>query len=118
VQTLLTRARRDAGAVVVGRKVGLTSPAVQAQLGVDQPDFGVLFDDTACADDEPIDVGRLLQPRIEAEVAVILGADLDRDDIDEAKARASVAWVAPPPSSAPGSAPGTSRPRSIPSSPA
>ncbi|WP_219412385.1 2-keto-4-pentenoate hydratase [Pseudonocardia nigra] len=95
VQNLLTRARLDEGRRAVGRKIGLTAPAVQAQLGVDQPDFGVLFDDMACPQDRPIDHTRLLQPRIEAEVAFVLAADLDGDDIDPAAARAAVAKVVP-----------------------
>ena len=95
VQRLLTAARLEAGRRVVGRKIGLTSPAVQAQLGVDRPDFGVLFDDMACTQDAPIDSTRLLQPRIEAEIAVVLGADLTDDDLDEHAARAAVAEVLP-----------------------
>ncbi|WP_308817226.1 2-keto-4-pentenoate hydratase [Pseudonocardia alni] len=95
VQSLLTRARLDSGRTVAGRKIGLTSPAVQKQLGVDQPDFGVLFDGMGCPQGTPIDIERLLQPRIEAEIAFVLGADLDTDDIDAATARAAVAQVVP-----------------------
>jgi 2-keto-4-pentenoate hydratase len=82
VQSALVATRLLSGARIVGRKIGLTNPAVQSQLGVDQPDFGVLFDDMSCPAGEPIDPSRLLQPRIEAEIAFILGAGLDAPSID------------------------------------
>lgn len=91
VQSELVAGRIAAGARVVGRKIGLTSPAVQAQLGVDRPDFGVLFDDMRCDQDLPVPSGSLLQPKVEAEVAFVLGSDLDHGHIDVATARAAVA---------------------------
>lgn len=89
VQRLLAEARIAEGATVVGRKVGLTSPAVQAQLGVDRPDFGVLFDDMAVADGGTVAPGLLLQPKIEVEVAFVLAHDLD-GDLDAATVAAAV----------------------------
>lgn len=87
--------RVAAGARVVGRKVGLTSPAVQAQIGVDQPDFGVLLDDMGYADGARVPINGLLQAKVEAEVAFVLGADLADGDLDDAQVRAAVAQVVP-----------------------
>lgn len=79
VQELGTRRRLEAGERPTGRKIGLTSVAVQKQLGVDQPDYGILFADMAVPDGGRVPAGRLLQPRAEAEIAFILGRDLQRE---------------------------------------
>lgn len=96
VQQLLTQARLAGGRRIIGRKIGLTAPAVQAQLGVDQPDFGVLFDDMIRPQTAPIDIRGLVQPRIEAEIAFVLRSALDGDDeITTDVARAAVAHIVP-----------------------
>jgi 2-keto-4-pentenoate hydratase len=65
-----------AGRRQVGAKIGLTARAVQEAFGVFQPDFGVLMADAAVPDGAEIALDRLLQPRVEAEVAFVLGGDL------------------------------------------
>ena len=64
------------GRRLVGRKIGLTSRSVQLQLGVGEPDYGMLFADMAVADGEQIATHTLMQSRVEGEVAFRLGRDL------------------------------------------
>jgi 2-keto-4-pentenoate hydratase len=90
VQQLLTQQ-----ALASGRKIGLTSAAVQRQLGVDQPDFGVLFADMARDETQPVELVDLLQPRIEAEVAFVLGADLDQENLNLDIVRTAVDFAMP-----------------------
>lgn len=93
VQSRLIDARRGAGATVVGRKIGLTSPAVQQQLGVEQPDFGWLLDDMDLTEADEVPMSRLLQPKAEAEVAFVLAADLADGPLDDAQVRGAVDYV-------------------------
>jgi 2-keto-4-pentenoate hydratase len=93
VQQHLNRTRLERGAVVVGRKIGATSKAVQAQLGVDQPDFGVLFDDMDVTALDEVPSERLLQPKAEAEVAFVLKEGLADGDLDVDQCRAAVDYA-------------------------
>lgn len=93
VQQRLTAARVAGGASIIGRKIGLTSAAVQEQLGVDQPDFGVLFDDMRYAGGDTVPYTAVLQPRVEAEIAFVLGEDLAEGDLDLPSIRGAIDYA-------------------------
>jgi 2-keto-4-pentenoate hydratase len=83
VQRINTRFWEAQGRRIVGRKIGLTANAVQQQLGVDRPDFGVLFQDMEIADGGILEPAEVIQPKVEAEVALIFARDLDKPDATE-----------------------------------
>lgn len=93
VQREVVQRALAAGDRIVGRKVGLTAPAVQAQLGVDQPDFGALL--ASMEVDGPIARQRVLQPRVEAEIAFVIGRDLTEVPDDPADLIPYVARAVP-----------------------
>jgi 2-keto-4-pentenoate hydratase len=95
VQQLLIKDRLDAGQHIVGHKIGLTSVSVQKQLGVDQPDYGVLMNAMEYGDLEEIPFSQLIQPKVEAEIAFILDRDLDMVTISLAEVIRSVAYAVP-----------------------
>lgn len=90
-----TNYRVQAGNRIIGKKVGLTSFAVQQQLGVDQPDFGVLFDDMEYLNGQDVPIARLMQPKIEAEVALVVGRDLLAKTPTWAEFLTSIAYALP-----------------------
>lgn len=93
VQELLIQSRVSTRNRRVGRKVGLTAPAVQRQLGVDQPDFGVLLSEMQRGEDEEIPYSQLIAPRIEAEIAFVMGRDVE--DTERGAVLSAVDYVAP-----------------------
>jgi len=95
VQQANTEFHRDAGRIVSGRKIGLTSPAVQKQLGVDQPDFGVLWKDTEYQDGQEIPFSKLHQPKIECEIALVLGESIETPQAGIADVIRAVDYVVP-----------------------
>ncbi|HUK59080.1 MAG TPA: fumarylacetoacetate hydrolase family protein [Stellaceae bacterium] len=93
VQSWLAQGRK-----LAGHKIGLTAEAVQTQLGVSEPDFGELFADMVLRDGAVVAAGRVLQPRIEGEIAFVLKSDLAPDaggKISPASVIAATDYVTP-----------------------
>jgi len=95
VQQINIERRLTNGARLTGRKIGLTAKSVQQQLGVDQPDYGTLLSDMVVSDGGSIPRDRLLQPKVEAEIAFVLGADLDMQNPSAADVLRATAFIAP-----------------------
>ena len=83
------------GEKAIGRKVGLTSKPMQGIFGVNEPDFGVLTDVMFVEDGDPIDLDRMLQPRVEAELAFLMETDLAGPGVTTAAALRAIAGAMP-----------------------
>ena len=84
-----------AGARLVGHKIGLTSRAMQASMQIDEPDFGALLDDMVFDDGSDLPVGRFCDPKIEVEVAFVLGRPLAGPAVTMVDVLAATDYVVP-----------------------
>lgn len=87
--------RREEGKKLIGMKIGLTSRAMQELLGVDEPDYGHLFDDMLYLEEEPCSLKTLCQPRIEGELTFCLNKSLKGPGVTEEDVLAATEYVVP-----------------------
>ena len=92
ISRIFLQLREAAGERVIGKKIGVTSPAVQEMLGIDRPDFGFLTDAMWCRDGV-VDTGHLIAPRAEAEIAFRLKSDLNGPGVTPADVLAATESV-------------------------
>jgi 2-keto-4-pentenoate hydratase len=95
IQDANTRRWLAANRPLVGRKIGLTSKAVQAQLGIAEPDFGMLWGDLAFQDGDVAPLGKFAQPRIEAEIAFVMSSGLNNPTASMSDLIRSLAYCLP-----------------------
>ena len=96
ISSRLLTLRRQEGERVVGKKIGVTSAAVQRMLGVDQPDFGYLTDAMEVPTGGVVPLrGRMIQPRAEAEIAFVLKRDLEGPGVTAAQVIQATDFVMP-----------------------
>lgn len=95
IQQTLLELRQTSGAHLLGRKIGLTSIAIQTALGVSEPDYGHLLSDMHVFTRDAVQLQSLIQPRAEGEIAFVLERDLDMPFVTEADVLRCTAFVMP-----------------------
>ena len=95
IQLALIEMKKADGAKVVGKKIGLTSKAMQKMLNVDQPDYGHILDNMVLQDAAVFRVGELIQPKIEPEIAFILDCELKGPGVTPTQVLAATGFVVP-----------------------
>jgi len=93
IQHLNTRHALSNGRIFRGRKIGLTAKVMQRQLGVDEPDYGALFADMEIENGGSLHLSNMISPRIEAEIALVIGQDIDQEHLDLNQLKSSVAYA-------------------------
>lgn len=95
IQRALVALKVADGRTIKGRKVGLTSQVMQRAVSIDEPDFGALLDDMFFADGSSVPLGRFIRPRIEVELAFVLGRALQGPGVTLAEVLAATDHVVP-----------------------
>lgn len=95
IQQRFLQRRLDAGETIVGKKIGVTSKAVQQMLNVYQPDFGQLTNKMVYQEGDVIDLNGLIQPKAEAELALVLKEDLIGPGITAVDVMRATEYVSP-----------------------
>jgi 2-oxo-hept-3-ene-1,7-dioate hydratase len=95
ISTEVARRRMAAGAKLIGHKVGLTSKAMQRSSQIDEPDYGHLFDDMMIADGAKVAHDRFCRPRVEIELAFIMGKALKGPGVGLAEVLRATEYVIP-----------------------
>lgn len=95
VQRAWVKQKKETGRKVIGWKIGLTSKAMQYALNISTPDSGVLFDDMLFEDGDTITADRFIQPRIEAELAFIMKAPLNGENVSVSDVLNATAYIVP-----------------------
>ncbi|WP_299897487.1 2-oxo-hept-4-ene-1,7-dioate hydratase [uncultured Ruegeria sp.] len=95
VQNAIYRQKLSEGRKVIGWKIGLTSKAMQYALNIDIPDSGILFDDMVFEQGATVPAGRFIQPRIEAEIALVMKSAIGGENVSREEIIAATDYVAP-----------------------
>ena len=95
IQLALIEMKKADGRRVVGKKIGLTSKAMQKMLSVDQPDYGHILDNMVLQDSAAFTVRELIQPKIEPEIAFILDQNLKGPGVTPIQVLAATRFVVP-----------------------
>lgn len=95
IQMINIERKQQLGHKISGKKVGLTSLAMQNLLGVDQPDFGYLLDSMAFDNGDQIDFTKVMQPKVEGEIAFVLNRDLAGPNVTKEDVLAVTEYVMP-----------------------
>lgn len=95
VQEELVRMKCEENLSIVGLKMGLTSRAKMEQMGVEEPIYGYLFNNMLLENDGELSLGTCIHPKVEAEIAFILGKDIEGPGITGAQVLAATQYVVP-----------------------
>ncbi|MFD1737427.1 2-keto-4-pentenoate hydratase [Bacillus salitolerans] len=95
IQLALMRKKLNEGKKVIGKKVGLTSRAMQLMLGVNEPDYGHLLDDMKVEDGDSVRIKEMLSPKVEAEIGFVLSEDLSGPNVTYIDVLMATKYVVP-----------------------